>query len=243
MEKATEQKGRLIIVSNRMPMTVGIEDGEMKTGPSAGGLVSALGAFLERRKAQGVELSEHKWIGWPGNSIAPQYHDLVKSRLRQMGECEPVFIEEQLMDQFYLGFCNKTIWPLFHYFPVLTVYEESMWEVYEQVNRHFCEVVAAQVRPGDVVWIHDYHFMLLPAMLRERCPEISIGFFLHIPFPAYEIFRMLPRKWASGIVEGLLGADVIGFHTVDYVRHFLTSVLRLTGNQYKRASSLGFFFI
>ena len=103
MEKATEQKGRLIIVSNRMPMTVGIEDGEMKTGPSAGGLVSALGAFLERRKAQGVELSEHKWIGWPGNSIAPQYHDLVKSRLRQMGECEPVFIEEQLMDQFYLG--------------------------------------------------------------------------------------------------------------------------------------------
>ena len=233
MEKATEQKGRLIIVSNRMPMTVGIEDGEMKTGPSAGGLVSALGAFLERRKEQGVELSEHKWIGWPGNSIAPQYHDLVKSRLRQMGECEPVFIEEQLMDQFYLGFCNKTIWPLFHYFPVLTVYEEAMWEVYEQVNRHFCEVVAAQVRPGDVVWIHDYHFMLLPAMLRERCPEISIGFFLHIPFPAYEIFRMLPRKWASGIVEGLLGADVIGFHTVDYVRHFLTSVLRLTGNQHQ----------
>ena len=233
MEKATEQKGRLIIVSNRMPMTVGIEDGTMKTGPSAGGLVSALGAFLERRKAQGVELSEHKWIGWPGNSIAPEYHDLVTSQLRQMGECEPVFIEEQLMDQFYLGFCNKTIWPLFHYFPVLTVYEESMWEVYEQVNRHFCEVVAAQVRPGDVVWIHDYHFMLLPAMLRQRCPEISIGFFLHIPFPAYEIFRMLPRKWASGIVEGLLGADVIGFHTVDYVRHFLTSVLRLTGNQHQ----------
>ncbi len=233
MEKATEQKGRLIIVSNRMPMTVGIEDGEMKTGPSAGGLVSALGAFLERRKQQGTELSEHKWIGWPGNSIAPQYHDLVKSQLRQMGECEPVFIEEQLMDQFYLGFCNKTIWPLFHYFPVLTIYEEAMWEVYEQVNRHFCEVVAAQVRPGDVVWIHDYHFMLLPAMLRERCPEISIGFFLHIPFPAYEIFRMLPRKWASGIVEGLLGADVIGFHTVDYVRHFLTSVLRLTGNQHQ----------
>ncbi len=233
MEKSTEKKGRLIIVSNRMPMTVGIENGEMKTGPSAGGLVSALGAFLERRKTQDTELSEYVWIGWPGTSIAAEFHDLVRSRLHQMGECEPVFIEEQMMDQFYLGFCNKTIWPLFHYFPVLTVYEESMWEVYEQVNRHFCEVIAEQVRPGDVVWIHDYHFMLLPAMLRQRCPEISTGFFLHIPFPAYEIFRMLPRKWASGIVEGLLGADVIGFHTVDYVRHFLTSVLRLTGNQHQ----------
>ena len=233
MEKATGNKGRLIIVSNRMPMTVGIEDGMMKTGPSAGGLVSALGAFLERRKSEMGALAEHVWIGWPGNSIAPQYHELVRSQLRQQGECEPVFIEEQLMDQFYLGFCNKTIWPLFHYFPVLTVYEESMWQVYEQVNRHFCDVIVERIRPGDVVWVHDYHFMLLPAMLRQRYPEISIGFFLHIPFPAYEIFRMLPRKWATGIVEGLLGADVIGFHTVDYVRHFLTSALRLTGMQHQ----------
>lgn len=233
MKKPTEKKGRLIIVSNRMPMTVGIENGQMKTGPSAGGLVSALGAFLERRKLENVDLAEHVWIGWPGNSIAEEYHGLVKDQLRVQGECEPVFIEEKLMDQFYLGFCNKTIWPLFHYFPVLTVYEEAMWEVYEQVNRRFCDVILEQIRPGDVIWIHDYHFMLLPAMLRERCPEISIGFFLHIPFPAYEIFRMLPRKWAEGIVEGLLGADVVGFHTVDYVRHFLTSVLRLTGNQHQ----------
>ena len=233
MEKTTEKKGRLIIVSNRMPMTVGVENEEMTTGPSAGGLVSALGAFLERRKEQKAALSEYVWIGWPGNSIAPEYHEMIRTRLRQQSECEPVFIEEKLMDQFYLGFCNKTIWPLFHYFPVLTVYDEAMWDVYEQVNRHFCDVIVERVRPGDTVWIHDYHFMLLPAMLRERCPEISIGFFLHIPFPAYEIFRMLPRKWATGIVEGLLGADVIGFHTVDYVRHFLTSVLRLTGNQHQ----------
>jgi trehalose 6-phosphate synthase/phosphatase len=226
------KKGRLIIVSNRMPMTVGIEDGKMTLGPSAGGLVSALGAFLDRRKTEDVELSDYLWVGWPGNSIAAEYQPQVRRQLLDEYGYDPVFLEEDLMDKFYLGFCNKTVWPLFHYFSTITVYEEPMWEVYQEVNRRFCEVVAGLVQPGDVIWIHDYHFMLLPAMLRERCPDNSIGFFLHIPFPAYEVFRMLPRKWATGLVEGLLGADVVGFHTVDYVHHFLTSVLRLTGNQH-----------
>jgi trehalose 6-phosphate synthase/phosphatase len=158
---------------------------------------------------------------------------MVRRRLRAEHGCDPVFLAADVMDKFYLGFCNKTVWPLFHYFPTLTIYEEEMWEVYEAVNRQFCEVVAQLVQPDDVVWIHDYHFMLLPAMLRERCPNNSIGFFLHIPFPAYEVFRMLPRKWAAGLVEGLLGSDVVGFHTVDYVRHFLTAVLRLTGHQHQ----------
>ena len=229
----TEKKGRLIIVSNRMPMTVGIEDGKMTLGPSAGGLVSALGAFLDRRKTEEVELSDYLWVGWPGNSISPEHHQMVRRELLDKHGCDPVFLEEDLMDKFYLGFCNKTVWPLFHYFPTLTVYEEPMWEVYQEVNRRFCEVLAGLLQPGDVVWIHDYHFMLLPAMLRKCCPDNSIGFFLHIPFPAYEVFRMLPRKWAAELVEGLLGADVVGFHTVDYVRHFLTSVLRLTGNQHQ----------
>jgi len=233
MSESTTKKERLIIVSNRMPVTVGIEDGKMTTGPSAGGLVSALGAFLERRKKEQSEIAEHLWVGWPGNSIATEYQECVLQNLRQQYGYEPVFLEEQVMDQFYLGFCNKTIWPLFHYFPTLTAYEESMWEIYEEVNRRFCDVVAGLLQPGDIVWIHDYHFMLLPAMLRERCPGTSIGFFLHIPFPAYEIFRMLPRKWAAALVDGLLGADIVGFHTVDYVRHFLTSVLRLTGNQHQ----------
>ena len=233
MVEAGKKQRRLIVVSNRMPMTVGIEDGKMTTGPSAGGLVSAMSAFLERQKREQAELAEHIWVGWPGNSIADEYQETIRQKLRQEHDCEPVFLEEQIMDQFYLGFCNKTIWPLFHYFPILTVYEESMWQVYEEVNRRFCDVVAEMLQPGDVVWIHDYHFMLLPAMLRERCPDTSIGFFLHIPFPAYEIYRLLPRKWAAAIVEGLLGADVVGFHTVDYVRHFLTSVLRLTGNQHQ----------
>ena len=234
MGKSTpEGKGRLIIVSNRMPMTVGIENDQMTLGPSAGGLVSALGAFLDRRKTENVKLSEYLWVGWPGNSIESEHQPMVREQLLDQHGCVPVFLEEDVMDKFYLGFCNKTVWPLFHYFPTLTEYEEPMWEVYEEVNRRFCDVVAGLLRPGDVVWIHDYHFMLLPAMLRERCPANSIGFFLHIPFPAYEVFRMLPRKWATALVEGLLGADVVGFHTVDYVRHFLISALRLTGNQHQ----------
>ena len=229
----TPKKARLIIVSNRMPVTVGIENGQMTLGPSAGGLVSALGAYLARRKEETAELSEYLWVGWPGNSIDEEHQAEVRRRLREELDCEPVFLAADVMDKFYLGFCNKTIWPLFHYFPTLTVYDESMWEIYEEVNRKFCEVVAELLQPDDVVWIHDYHFLLLPAMLRQRCPNNSIGFFLHIPFPAYEIFRLLPRRWATAMIEGLLGADVVGFHTVDYVRHFLISVLRLTGHQHQ----------
>ncbi len=232
-ETTTRKQARLIIVSNRLPMTVSMEEGKMTLGPSAGGLVSALGAYLARRKEEMTELSEYLWVGWPGNSIAEVDQPMVRRRLRAEHGCDPVFLAADVMDKFYLGFCNKTVWPLFHYFPTLTIYEEEMWEVYEAVNRQFCEVVAQLVQPDDVVWIHDYHFMLLPAMLRERCPNNSIGFFLHIPFPAYEVFRMLPRKWAAGLVEGLLGSDVVGFHTVDYVRHFLTAVLRLTGHQHQ----------
>ncbi|NMC32126.1 MAG: bifunctional alpha,alpha-trehalose-phosphate synthase (UDP-forming)/trehalose-phosphatase [Veillonellaceae bacterium] len=232
-ETTTRKQARLIIVSNRLPMTVSMEEGKMTLGPSAGGLVSALGAYLARRKEEAAELSEYLWVGWPGNSIAEADQPMVRRCLRTEHGCDPVFLATDVMDKFYLGFCNKTVWPLFHYFPTLTVYEEEMWEVYEAVNRQFCEVIAQLAQPDDVIWIHDYHFMLLPAMLRERCPNNSIGFFLHIPFPAYEVFRMLPRKWAAGLVEGLLGSDVVGFHTVDYVRHFLTAVLRLTGYQHQ----------
>ena len=106
------------------------------------------------------------------------------------------------MDRFYLGFCNKTIWPLFHYFPTLTHYEEENWQEYRNVNRVFGEAVVNALRPDDVLWIHDYHLMLLPKLVREKFPEMPIGFFLHIPFPSWEIFRMLPRAVARGNHRG-----------------------------------------
>ena len=140
------------------------------------------------------------------------------------------------MDRFYLGFCNKTIWPLFHYFPTLTHYEEEHWQEYRHVNQVFGEAVVKALRPDDVLWIHDYHLMLLPKLVREKFPEMPIGFFLHIPFPSWEIFRMLPRAWREEIIEGLLGSSLIGFHTHDYVRYFLTSVLRTAGYEHHLGS-------
>jgi trehalose 6-phosphate synthase/phosphatase len=137
------------------------------------------------------------------------------------------------MDRFYLGFCNKTIWPLFHYFPTLTHYVEENWQEYQNVNRAFGEAVVNALRPDDMLWIHDYHLMLLPKLVREKFPEMPIGFFLHVPFPSWEIFRMLPRPWREEIIEGLLGASLIGFHTHDYARDFLTSVLRTSGYEHQ----------
>ncbi len=140
------------------------------------------------------------------------------------------------MDRFYLGFCNKTLWPLFHYFPTLTRYEEEYWQEYQNVNRVFGEAVVNALQPDDLLWIHDYHLMLLPKLVREKFPEMPIGFFLHIPFPSWEIFRMLPRAWREEIIEGLLGSSLIGFHTHDYVRDFLTSVLRTAGYEHQLGS-------
>ena len=157
-ESATGKKRRLIIVSNRLPVTAGVVDGQMTLGPSSGGLVSALGAFLARRKTEEAELSEFLWVGWPGNGIEAAHQSQVRRCLLVEHNCEPVFLADDVMDRFYLGFCNKTLWPLFHYFPTLTVYEESMWEVYEQVNRRFCEVVAGLLQPGDVIIIPESTF-------------------------------------------------------------------------------------
>jgi len=136
------------------------------------------------------------------------------------------------MDKFYHGFCNKTIWPLFHYFPSYTVYDQSYYAHYKAVNQIFCEAVLKIVQPGDVIWIHDYHLMLLPRLLKEQRPENPVGFFLHIPFPVFELFRTLPVEWCTEILQGLLGADLIGFHTYDYTEYFLRCVLRILGYEH-----------
>jgi trehalose 6-phosphate synthase/phosphatase len=142
-------------------------------------------------------------------------------------DCHPVFLSRRQMEGYYQEFCNKTIWPLFHYFPRRAAYESRFWKTYIQVNKAFCDEVMKITKPGDGIWVHDYQLMLLPQLLRERLPDSEIGFFLHIPWPSSEIFRLLP--WREQILNGLLGADLIGFHTYDYVRHFLSSVSRIAG--------------
>jgi trehalose 6-phosphate synthase/phosphatase len=227
---------RLVIVSNRLPFTVSFKEGVPEFKPSAGGLTTGLWSYLNRQAPAGANPPDYLWMGWPGSSIPPEHEPAVRTYgARQFKSC-PVFLPEESMDRFYLGFCNKTIWPLFHYFPMVARYEEEYWQEYQSVNRRFGEAVVNALQPDDLLWIHDYHLMLLPMLVREKFPEMPIGFFLHVPFPSWEIFRMLPRVWREEIIEGLLGSSLIGFHTHDYVRHFLTSVLRTAGYEHQLGS-------
>ncbi|GAI42368.1 unnamed protein product, partial [marine sediment metagenome] len=165
------------------------------------------------------------WTGIELGKIGEEKQE-VEARLSSES-CYPVFLSQQDIEDYYHGFCNKTIWPLFHYFPEYTVYSADFWQAYERVNQVFADAVAGVAKSNDVIWVHDYHLMLLPKLIRERLPEATVGFFLHIPFPSFEIFRLLP--WRRQILEGLLGTELVGFHTYDYAQHFLNSVHSLLG--------------
>lgn len=227
---------RLLIVSNRLPLTVAVEDGELIFHESVGGLVSGLSSYLASIKDIPASRTDYLWIGWPGISVEERLqHDLQRRLLDEL-HAWPIFIDETVMDDFYHGFCNKTLWPLFHYFPSYTNYNQTSWETYQEVNRQFCDTIMQIAQPDDMIWIQDYHLMLLPRLLRERAPELKIGFFLHIPFPSYEIFRLLPSNWRADLLRGLLGADLIGFHTHDDTQYFLTCVSRILGIEHARHS-------
>ena len=210
---------RLLIVSNRLPLTIQEKKGDLHVEPSVGGLATGLSSWYKS--------SNSIWIGWAGigRKKIKGEKDIMARLLSE--NCHPVSLSQQDVEAYYQGICNRTIWPLFHYFPLYAEYSEDFWQAYERVNTAFANVVAGIARPNDIIWIHDYHLMLLPKLLRERLPKATIGFFLHIPFPSFEIFRLLP--WRKQILEGLLGADLAGFHTYDYTGHFLDSVHRILG--------------
>ncbi len=210
---------RLFTVANRLPFNVIKRTGNFYFRPSPGGLATGLSSLQKSY--------EKIWIGWPGitnEKLTTKDKQLIRERLSSEN-CRPIFLSRKQIDQYYLGFCNKTIWPLFHYFPIRTVYEEHFWKTYKHVNQLFRDEIIDIVRSDDSIWIHDYQLMLLPKLLREKLPEHEIGFFLHIPWPSSELFRLLP--WREEILDGLMGADLIGFHTYDYVRHFLSSISRI----------------
>ncbi|MDH5684874.1 MAG: trehalose-6-phosphate synthase, partial [candidate division WOR-3 bacterium] len=223
---------RLLVVSNRLPITVSEKDGKLKFRTSVGGLVSGLSAYLDSLKEAPFTESEYIWVGWPGIAVNDKAKEELRSRALAEFKAYPVFLTEKVMDKFYHGFCNKTIWPLFHYFSSYAIYDSDFWTHYKRVNEVFRDAVLEIVKPDDLIWIHDYHLMLLPRLIREKMPEVPIGFFLHIPFPAFEIFRLLPDKWRREIIEGLLGANLIGFHTHDYTQYFLRCVLRILGYEH-----------
>ncbi|MFB6319009.1 bifunctional alpha,alpha-trehalose-phosphate synthase (UDP-forming)/trehalose-phosphatase [Saccharicrinis sp. FJH54] len=212
---------KILIVSNRLPNQITIEEDKISTKPSVGGLATGMKSVYKS--------SEGEWIGWPGfnnEDVTPEQKTEIE-KLLKYDNCIPVYLDQQDMDEYYDGFSNSTIWPLFHYFAQYTEYNQEFWEAYKSVNHKFADVILKNLEGVDKVWVHDYHLMLLPKIIKEKRPDISIGFFLHIPFPSYEIFRILP--WREELLEGVLGADLIGFHTYDYQRHFTSSVRRLLG--------------
>ncbi len=218
-------KNRLIIISNRLPLTIEQNGNGYKLKPSSGGLVSAISSYLQKNGKDNV--SEQIWVGYPGcdetlwnNAEWPEHTNANHNFL-------PVFIDDGTYQHYYDGFSNSLIWPLFHYFPSFAQYEDADFEAYISANKVFADALAQQIRPDDVIWIHDYHLMPLAGMLRKRFPWLTIGFFLHIPFPSYELFRVIPKKWQHEILTGMAGADLIGFHTIDYASHFLTSIERV----------------
>ncbi|GAA4356342.1 bifunctional alpha,alpha-trehalose-phosphate synthase (UDP-forming)/trehalose-phosphatase [Hymenobacter saemangeumensis] len=217
---------KTIIVSNRLPTKVLRTPDGLSFQPSEGGLATGLGSIYRQ--------DGNMWVGWPGLFVEDESEEgFVRTQLAE-DSMAPVFLTEQEIHDYYEGFSNGTLWPMFHYFAQLPVFDEALWEAYVTVNQKFCQAVLAQAGPEDTIWVHDYQLLLLPQMLRAARPHSTIGFFLHIPFPSYELIRILP--WRRELLEGMLGADLIGFHTFGYMRHFLSSVAQLLGlpNQHGR---------
>jgi trehalose 6-phosphate synthase/phosphatase len=212
--------GSLVVVSNRLPFTTVRSGQKIRFKRSPGGLVAALHPVLSRRG--GV------WIGWPGvetedpasaaEMLAPhsskvRYHSVPLSRRE--------------VNFYYGGFCNRTLWPLFHYFQGRTEIDNDTWEVYERVNERFAEVAAEESDDSSLVWVHDYQLLRVPRFLRRLAPHRRIAFFLHIPFPAFDIFRILP--FARSLMRGMLSCDLVGFQSAEHAEHFINCAERLLG--------------
>lgn len=208
--------GDVVVVSNRLPVRLVVEGGRSSFEPSSGGLVSALGSADDLRG----------WVGWPGAAVAPGRARSVRRALERR-RLHPVFLDEDEIEGFYDRICNDTLWPLFHYFIDRLRITEEAWQRYVDVNRRFAEVALAAAGDGARVWVHDFHLMLVPAMLRTMQPDLAVGFFLHIPFPSSEVYRLLPAR--EVVLRGLLGADYLSFQTADDARHFRSACLRVLG--------------
>ena len=213
---------RIVIVAYRLPFKLVKKNDQYKSIQNSGGLVSAI-LSLSGKINPGIN-TESK-ILWVGTGNAKLGSENINPNFKLI----PVEIPRKINDRYYGGFCNDTIWPLFHYFPSRTVYDNSYFDAYLTANNLFCDSLRNLIEPGDFVWVHDYQLFLLPSMIRKSFPGADIGFFLHIPFPSFELFRLLPHQWRESILAGMTGADVVGFHTNDYTQYFIKSVRRTLG--------------
>ncbi|NIL74666.1 trehalose-6-phosphate synthase [Rhodococcus kyotonensis] len=216
------QGSDFVVVANRLPVDLEkLPDGSTRWKRSPGGLVTALEPILRANNGA--------WVGWPGVpdvDVEPFFEDGL--------ELCPVGLSEQEVADYYEGFSNATLWPLYHDVIVKPVYDRSWWNAYVEVNRRFAEITSKAAAQGATVWIQDYQLQLVPKMLRMLRPDLTIGFFLHIPFPPVELFMQMP--WRTEIVEGLLGADLIGFHLPGGAQNFLYLARRLAGQVTSRGT-------
>ena len=210
---------QVIIVSNRLPVSVNKVDGVLEFTQSIGGVATGLSSYLKNRR--------NKWIGWPGiasDDLTEDDKTAITVELAKQN-CYPVFLSQKQLDDFYSNYSNRILWPLFHNLPAHTEDREVGWRAYRNVNQLYAEAVLAIAPPKSVVWAHDYQLMLVPELLRAERPDDHIGFFLHIPFPTPEVYSELNE--AKKLLSGILGADLVGFHTADYVDNFLENCQQL----------------
>jgi len=221
------ENARLLVVSNRLPLTLQRTEQGWATARSSGGLASAMDPFL--RKGGG------EWIGWAGDAQEQDNPErrAILAEWAEKERCFAVDLPGDVAAGFYEGYANQTLWPVFHNFPSQLRFDAKSWEAYVEANRIFAHKVVERYKPSDLIWVHDYHLMLLPRMLREKLPDAAIGFFLHIPFPSSEIFPVLPRR--EELLEGLIGADLIAFQTHGHLQQFRAALLRVLGMESKIA--------
>lgn len=210
---------KTIIISNRLPVKITEENGEYKLSPSEGGLATGLGSVYKK--------GNNIWIGWPGIEVPEERQAEVTEKLAAYNLI-PVFLTAEEINLYYEGFSNEILWPVFHYLVTYAKFDETYWLQYQSVNEKFRDVVLQHLISGDTIWVHDYQLLLLPCLIRSEQPEVTIGFFQHIPFPSFEIFRLIP--WREQLIAGMLGADLLGFHTFDDARHFLSAASRLSSS-------------
>ncbi|MEA1929086.1 MAG: trehalose-6-phosphate synthase, partial [Candidatus Auribacterota bacterium] len=209
---------RLIIVSNRLPVVLKETDGNWTMEPGSGGLVTALSPVL---KQDGGD-----WIGWPGISADAPFQSIFNEAEEQLGyQITPVTLSQEEIDNYYYGFSNETLWPLFHSLLGRAAFDRSNWESYCKVNRKFAEVAAGVTGADDFIWFQDYQLILAGEYFKELRPDTSSGFFLHIPFPSPDIFYRLP--WRGPIIRALLNYDLIGFQTRKDLKNFIHCVRSL----------------
>ncbi|KAF2931664.1 alpha,alpha-trehalose-phosphate synthase [UDP-forming] 1 [Oryza sativa Japonica Group] len=219
-------KQRLLVVANRLPVSANRRgEDQWSLEISAGGLVSAL---------LGVKDVDAKWIGWAGVNVPDEVGQRALTRALAEKRCIPVFLDEEIVHQYYNGYCNNILWPLFHYLGLpqedrlaTTRNFESQFNAYKRANQMFADVVYQHYKEGDVIWCHDYHLMFLPKCLKDHDINMKVGWFLHTPFPSSEIYRTLPSR--SELLRSVLCADLVGFHTYDYARHFVSACTRILG--------------